>query len=78
MNIVRMATISPRIVGQRNAMGHRPATRVHSDARSKKREQHAPPSAWRRVINESYPIAGMALLLAYFVRTLLASLCLAD
>ena len=79
MTIMRTAMISPQIAGEGGAVHRLAATQVYEGtSRPRKIAQAASSSVWRRAVIEGYPIAGLALLIAYFARTLLLSVQLAD
>jgi hypothetical protein len=74
MTLMRMAMIPPEVVSGRGSIRNRAAISVHHGrSRLRRAASGARCSGWRRAVIESYPIAGMLLLLGYLLRTLLVS-----
>lgn len=70
MNIVRMAMISPHVVGDGRAVCRGTPSETRSARQAIRTIRSAPrlkQATWRRALIEAYPIVGLALFLAYFV-----------
>ena len=68
MTMIRTAMISPEILGRTNSFSHN----FSHSRKVVRRARRAPRVSWRQALIEAYPIVGMAMLLAYFVWTLVA------
>lgn len=77
MNIVRMATISPHVVGDSRAVYRGRSSESRRERHAKRTIRSAPRpqrATWRQALIEAYPIVGMALFLAYFVWMLVSNM----